>query len=64
MILLETEKMALDVREGSFCIYDKETFHAISSGYVDGLAFGGCHEKMTKWAKDKFEQLKDQNNDK
>lgn len=57
MIALQNEKIALDIRSGSFCIYDKKTFKCLSSGDVDGFAFNGDHEKMTKWAKDKFKAL-------
>ena len=64
MIALENEKIALDVRSGSFCIYKKSDHSCLSSGDVDGVAFNGNFKKMSDWAKGKFIQLAELEGDK
>ena len=57
MILMSNEKMSLDVRSGSFCIYENESLKCLSSGDIYGNAFTGDHEAMVDFAKEKFNQL-------
>ena len=57
MITRQNEKIALELRTGSFCIYVKETLECLSSGDVDSVAFDGNEEKMVNFADSKFTQL-------
>lgn len=57
MIMTQNEKIALDVRKGSFCIYEKETMNCLSSGDIDNATFRGCEEKMVDFAWDEFNKL-------
>ena len=57
MIAKQNNKIALDVRQGSFCIYVKETLECLSSGDVESSLFEGDYEKMSDFAQSKFEEL-------
>ena len=57
MIAKQNNKIALDKRQGSFCIYVKETLECLSSGEVDYSIFEGKFEKMSDFADSKFDQL-------
>lgn len=57
MIMLSNEKISLDVRSGSFCIYENETHDCLYSGEVDSAMFGGDYEKMVSKAKRTFASL-------
>lgn len=57
MILMSNDKLSLDVRSGSFCIYENESLECVSSGDIYGNAFTDDHEAMVKFAKQKFNDL-------
>ncbi len=57
MILMSDDKISLDVRSGSFCIYNNETLECLSSGDIYGNAFTNDIESMVEFAKEKFKQL-------
>lgn len=57
MILMSNEKLSLDVRSGSFCIYENESLKCLSSGDIYGNAFTDDHEAMVKFAEQKFSDL-------
>ena len=57
MIAKQNNKIALDKRQGSFCIYVKETLECLYSNEVESSLFEGDFEKMSDFADSKFDQL-------
>ena len=57
MILMSNEKISLDVRSGSFCIYENESLNCLSSGDIYGNAFADDYESMVEFAEQKFKEL-------
>lgn len=57
MVLMSNDKISLDVRSGSFCIYENESLKCLSSGDIYGNAFTNDHEAMVEFAKQKFNDL-------
>lgn len=51
----EEKKIALDIRSGSFIIYNTESLKSLSYGTLE--SFRNNHENMRKWAIQKFDGL-------
>ena len=54
MAQLTKSGITIDIRGGSFCIYDSESLETLSCGDVDSFK---THEHMRVWAMSRFDTL-------
>ena len=61
MAQLTKSGITVDIRGGSFCIFDSESLKTLSLGEVETFR---THEHMRAWAMSRFDQLVNKRRDK